>query len=240
MKEIISKDNPKIKEWEKLKQKKYIEKYNKVLLEGIKLIDEAERRGVKFDAVLTNFYTDDDFTAPVYRLKDTVFNLLSATKSSQGIIAVANMKKHCFQLPKGNFLVLDNVRDPGNMGTIIRTAVACDFKEIYAINCVDFRNDKVLRSTMGTVFDAKIMEITMEDFSKLEKFNLLCADMGGTDIFKVKKPKVQFGIIVGNEAQGISPEILEKASLKISLPMQNNVESLNVAVATGILMYLLK
>ncbi len=239
MKEIISKDNPKVKEWEKLKQKKYVEKYNKVILEGIRLINEAEARGIKFEAVLTSFFTTEEFNCPVYKLLDKVYNLLSSTKSSQGVLAIACVDSPRFELPTGNFLVLDSIRDPGNLGTIIRTAVACGFKEIYALDSVDFRNEKVLRSTMGTIFDAKVMKISFDDFKKLEKYNLICADMGGKSVFSIQKPSGQFGIIVGNEAQGISQDILEKVNLKVSLPMKNNVESLNVAVACGILMYLL-
>jgi len=240
MKEIISKDNPTLKEWAKLKQKKYVEQTGEVLLEGINLVNDAEARGVEFTAVCVNFNIDEDFKCPVYKLSEQAFNMLSGTQNSQGIIAVAKLPQHEFKMPKGNFLVLDNISDPGNLGTIIRTAVACDFTEIYCINCVDYRNEKVLRATMGAVFDCSIMQISREQAEQLKSYKLLCADMQGTDIFKFKKPNKPFGIVMGNESRGISPEIEQLCSEKISLPMSNKIESLNVSVACGILMYMLK
>ena len=241
MKEILSRDNPTIKEWAKLKQKKYIDQNGEVLLEGLKLINDAEARGVEFTAVCTNFVVDEeDFKCPVYKLSEQAFNVLSDTQNSQGIIAIAKMSKYKFTLPKGNFLVLDNIGDPGNLGTIIRTAVACNFTEIYCINCVDYRNDKVLRATMGAVFDCSIMQISSEQAEQLKAYKLFCADMKGQNVFNIDKPTKPFGIVMGNEARGISPEIELLCSEQVSLPMENRIESLNVAVACGILMYLLK
>jgi len=241
MKEIISRDNPTLKEWAKLKQKKYIDQNGEVLLEGLKLINDAEIRGVEFTAICTNFVIEEDnFKCPVYKLSEQAFKVLSDTQNSQGIIAVAKMPKHRFILPKGNFLVLDNISDPGNLGTIIRTAVACDFTEIYCVNCVDYHNEKVLRATMGAVFDCSIMQISSEQAEQLKAYKLFCADMKGQDVFKIDKPVAPFGIVMGNEARGISPELKELCSDKVSLPMKNRIESLNVAVACGILMYLLK
>ena len=239
MKEILSKENKLVKEFAKLKQKKYIEQKNMVLLEGIKLINEAESRGIPLKAVFTNFYTDEDFGCPAYCLGEGAFKMLSSTVSPQGVIAAVEMKTHEFQMPKGNFLVLDGVQDPGNMGTIIRTAVACGFCEIYAMNCVDFRNEKVIRSTMGTVFDAKVMSITFEEFQKLLKHKLYCANMNKTSVFDVTKVPKQFGLVMGNEAHGISEEVLACGLDEISIPMKNKVESLNVAVASSVMMYIL-
>ncbi len=239
MKEIISKDNKLLKEWAKLKQKKYIERTNLVLLEGMNLVKDAQSRGVEFVAVCVNAEIDINFESPVYRLSEQAFQVLSGTQHSQGIIAVAKMPEHKFEEPKKNFLVLDNINDPGNLGTIIRTAVACDFTQIFCFNCVDYRNEKVLRATMGTVFDCSVVPVTLEQLKQLKSYKLFCADMSGKNIFQIEKPKQPFGIVMGNEARGISPEVIELCSNKIALPMGNNVESLNVAVACGILMYLL-
>ncbi|MBR1925257.1 MAG: RNA methyltransferase [Clostridia bacterium] len=239
MKEIISKDNKLIKEWAKLKQKKFVDKTDCVLLEGITLINEAEQRNVKFEAVCTNFQTDEDFGCPTYFLKENAFKVLSGTENSQGIIAVAKMPKNKFSLPKGNFLVLDQIKDPGNLGTIIRTAVACGFCEIYCLNCVSFRNEKVIRSTMGTIFDCKIMDITLDEFNSLSKYLLYSAEMSGKSVFEIKSTPKQFGIVVGNEAHGISEEVKKTKLEAVSLPMKNKVESLNAGVACGILMYIL-
>ena len=239
MKEILSKENPVIKEFSKLKQKKYIQQTNTVLLEGIKLINEAEKRGIALKAVFTNFYTDEDFGCPTYRLGENAFKCLSSTVSPQGVIAAVELKENEFSMPKSNFLVLDGVQDPGNLGTIIRTAVAAGFCEIYAKNCVDFRNEKVIRSTMGTIFDCKIMPAGMEEIKKLCKHKLYCANMNKSSVFDVKNVPKQFGIVMGNEAHGISDEIMSLGLDEVSIPMKNKVESLNVAVASGVMMYIL-
>ncbi len=237
---ITSKSNPKLKEFSKLKQKKYVEKSGQVLLEGLRMVEEAHRRGVKFTAVLATNSAQNKFGCPFYQVAEHSFEALSSVVNSQGIVAVASMEKPVFSLPKGRFLVLDNISDPGNLGTIIRTAVACDFVEIYCLNCVDFRNEKVLRSTMGTIFDCKIMQITPAEVQRLKPFNLICADMKGESALNFKKPALPFGIAVGNEANGVSETVRDICSASVTLPMQNRVESLNAAVACGILMYLLK
>ena len=239
MEKILSKENPIIKEISKLKQAKYVKETNMVLLEGMRLISEAETRNVPLKAVFANFYLDEDFSCPTYFLGESAFKALSSTVSPQGIIAACELKPHEFSMPKGNFLVLDGVSDPGNMGTIIRTAVASGFCEIYARNCVDFRNDKVIRSTMGTIFDCKVMNISLDDFQKLTKHKMFCAEMDGESVFKVTSVPKQFGLVMGNEAHGISDEIKTFALKSLSIPMKNKVESLNVAVASGILMYIL-
>lgn len=239
MKEILSKDNKLIKEFSKLKQKKYVEETDNVLIEGIKLINEAEKNNIKLLSVFTNFYTDEDFNCPTYFLSESAFKSLSSTVSPQGVVAVINLPKQKFCLPKKNFLILDGIQDPGNFGTIVRTALACGFCEIYTRNCVDFRNEKVIRSTMGTIFGSKIMEIDLNEFKQLLKYKVYCANMNKTNIFELKEVPKQFGIVMGNEAHGISEEILSCDLEQISLPMKNKVESLNVAVSCGIMMYIL-
>ena len=239
---ITSKDNKIIKEFAKLKQKKYIDKTNMVLLEGQRLVEDARKRNAKFVAVfsLNNAFTDNSFDCPVYKLSSSVFKMLSSTENSQGIIATISFPKKNFALPTGDFLVLDKIADPGNLGTIIRTAVAFGFKDIYLYNCVDHRNSKVLRSTMGTIFDANIYDIDKENLKDLAKFNLLSAEMNGEDVSQIKRLDKHFGLVLGSEAFGVEKEIANYCYKKISLPMENDVESLNVAIAGGILMYLLK
>lgn len=234
---ITSKSNPKIKEFSKLKQKKYIEETGQVLLEGQRMVEEAYRRGIKFIAVLATNSAQNKFDCPFYQVAEHAFEALSAVVNSQGIVAVVSMENPSFSLPKGKFLLLDNISDPGNLGTIIRTAVACNFVEIYCLNCVDFRNEKVLRSTMGTIFGCKVMQITPQEAKRLGKFNLICADMHGEPALSMPKPTAPFGLVVGNEANGVSEEVKKLCTVSVTLPMDNGVESLNAAVACGILMY---
>ena len=238
---ITNKDNKTVKEFAKLKQKKYVDQTNMVLLEGQRLVEDARKRNIKFVAI---FCMDDipenKFDCPVYKLSSSVFKMLSSTENSQGIIAAISFPKKSFTLPTGNFLVLDKIADPGNLGTIIRTAVAFGFKDIYVYNCVDHRNSKVLRSTMGTIFDANIYDIVIDNLKELSKYSLLSAEMNGEDVSQITRPNEHFGLVLGSEAFGVEKEIANYCYKKVSLPMENNVESLNVAIAGGILMYLLK
>lgn len=238
MEQILSKDNQKLKNWAKLKQKKYVDETNLVLLEGERLVFDAYSRGVEFEAVCVSKDLNCNFNCPIYKMQDYMLETLCETKSPQGIVAVAKLEKKKFTPPTKNFLILDHVSDPGNLGTIIRSAVACDF-QIYALNCVDFRNSKVIRSCMGTIFDAQIFEITSENLNELKKFCIFSATMSGQSVFQEFDVPNQFGIVLGSEGHGISKELEQMQFKEISLPMKNHVESLNVAVSGGILMYIL-
>lgn len=239
MEQILSKDNAKLKNWAKLKEQKHVNETNLVLLEGKRLVDDAFKRGVKFQAVCTDHdILENKFSCSVYKMPSFCLQSLCETKNPQGIVAVAEIKKQGFTLPKSNFLILDGISDPGNFGTIVRTAVACGF-EIYALNCVDFRNSKVLRASMGTIFDAKICVISEDDLSKFNDFKIFSATMKGKNIFSLKNVPNQFGIVLGSEGHGLSENLKKMKFEEISLPMKNNVESLNVAISGGILMYFL-
>lgn len=242
---ILSKSNKTIKQFEKLKMTKYAKKEGLVLLEGKRLIMDAYNFGIKFKALL---YTDEDLVKSIkqdycdfYKTSDAVFDVLSQTKNSQGVIAVAYIPKKVFEMPKTNFLVLDNVSDPGNFGTIVRTAVACGFNTIFTLNGVDAYNDKVLRSTMGTIFKCNIVPINLDELKIISsKFDLVCADMDGESVYSFKKDSKMFGIVLGNEANGVNKEVKSLCKKIVSLPMENGVESLNVAVTASVLMYMLK
>ncbi len=242
---ITSRANPLIKEFAKLKNKKYISQFGKVLIEGKRFIDDSVNRNVKVHNII---FTDENLiknltqiNCEFIQVSEQVFELLSQTKTSQGIIAVVELPKFKFEFPKTNFLVLDNVSDPGNFGTIIRTAVAFGFNTIYTLNGVEFYNDKVMRSTMGTLFDCKIVSITIEQLKLIsEKFELICADMNGQEALDFKVKSKIFGIVLGNEANGVDEKVKNCCSSVVGLSMINNVESLNVAVSASILMYILK
>jgi len=244
---ITSRANSKIAEFAKLKQKKYRDEFDRVLLEGERIVLDAVNRGVDIEALLCVNYAEDAFTeladklaCPLYVLVPSVYELVSSTENSQGIIAVAKLSNKKFEKPKGNFLVLDKISDPGNLGTIIRTATACNFNDIYLFNCVDWRNEKVIRATMGTVFDCRLYVSTEAEIAELSNhYPLIVTDMQGKSIYDFTKPKQDFGLIMGNEANGVGQYFKNLAKQSVSLPMANKVESLNVAVATAIIMYIL-
>ena len=235
VKEIISKANPQIKDALRLKLKK--NRDNIFLIEGERFVIEAIRRRIKIN---TLFYVKEPsflnkLNCECFKITNEIADALSSTINTSGVFAIIEYQAKDFVEPKGNFLVLDRISDPGNLGTLIRTALAFDFKDIYLYNCVDWRNDKVLRSTMGTIFDVNLIECSLEQMFQLKNKNLYVADMDGLDIEIIEKT-YPIGLILGNEANGVLPEIKDNINNKVKIQMKNEVESLNVAVAGAILM----
>ena len=224
MQEITSVLNNKIKNIIKLKQKKYREEQGLILIEGYKIFLEAEKTNQKIVEIFATKKEFEKNNLSKYQnlltlISDNVSEKLSFNQTSQNFFAVIKQpEKLNFS---GNFLILDNIQDPQNLGAIIRTSVACDCKKLYLINCVDEFNDKVVRASMGNVFKVDCEHIGVNDLSKV------CNN-------------IPFGLILGNEGNGVSAEVKSFATKTIKIPMQNDVESLNVAVSCGIILYNLK
>lgn len=244
METITSVKNKLILETVELKDKKN----DFAFFEGEKQVDEvvkakAEIRSVfvldkKFQYFADKFAEIQEKFIPV---SENVIAKLTSTKTPQGIVAVVKFPQKDIQKPKGNFLVLDGIQDPGNLGTIIRSAVGADFLEIYCLNCVDFKNEKVLRSTMGNIFKVNLFKMTQEQFVLQFpewKLPLYSADFGGKDIFSFS-PAKQFGIVIGNEGNGVSDVVNQISTEILTIPMKNNLESLNAGVSSAIMMYIL-
>jgi len=176
-----------------------------------------------------------------------VFKSVSDTMTPQGVLAVVKQKNGVLSdavASSGNktVLILDNLRDPGNMGTIIRTAEGAGVSAILMNKeCVDIYNPKVTRSTMGSIFRVPIIisENLEEDidFLKTKSFRIFAGHLNGEDYDKHPGFEGNVGILIGNEANGVSDEIAAKADELIRIPMSGKVESLNAAVAAAILMY---
>ena len=233
---ITSKNNPLIKDIAKLKLKK--NRQDTFLIEGERFVFEALKRNITIKYLL---YVEPpiflkDFKGELIKISMEIAVHLSDTVNTSGVFAVVEYKEKQFTKPQGNFLILDKIADPGNLGTIIRTALAFNYKDIYLIDCVDWRNDKVLRSTMGTIFDVNLFNCNINDIMPLKQYKILKAEMNGTNFNKITYNKEQLGLLLGNEANGISQEISKISNESVSIPMQNSVESLNVSVAGAILM----
>lgn len=243
MQEITSKNNELIKNISKLKEKKFRDSENKILIEGYKVFLEAEKCGLVADKILTTkeFLLSkklDKYKDKLIIVNDDVCKKLSFSVTSQNFFAV--IEKPRVETKNTNFLILDNIQDPQNLGAIIRTSVATNILDIYCLNCVDEFNDKVIRASMGNVFKVNIKHIKLEDLNQICKNAIMySANMNGENLFKVQKPKCKFGLILGNEGNGVSREVEKIANKIISIPMQNNVESLNVAVSMSIIAYYL-
>lgn len=236
---ITSLTNAKIVDVTKLADKKYRKSRNQFVIEGDRLISDAIKRGANvvsvFVAESVSYKYNYDKKVVV---RNNVFAKMCDTVNSQGILAIVEIPSNELQKPRGNCLVLDKLQDPGNVGTLIRSAVACGFTDIYAVNSVDLYSPKVLRSAMSAHFCAKLYQCnSIEDiFGLLEDCQVVVADMGGENVFQTQFAD-RVALIVGNEGNGISDFSKQHANKIIAIPMENNFESLNAAVAGSVIMY---
>ena len=250
---ITSKDNEIVKHIKKLKEKKYREEYNEFIVEGIKMIEEAinEKMNVKQviisenckDLVPNSIMTEIQKLNHVY-VSEKVFNTITDVVSPQGIMAILEKPENSenqIDYSANNFLLLDNIQDPGNMGTILRTVDSLNLKQIIVSKgSSDVYNLKVVRSTMGAIFRVKVIEsenlVAIIKELKKHGIKVYATDLA-TDksIYDVNYEKS--AIVIGNEANGVSKEVLEEASERIKIPMIGKTESLNAAVATSIVLY---
>lgn len=241
MNEIItSTSNKTIIEAEKLKQKKYVLKTGEFLAESKKVVLEL----LKSDYTPVCFFLKAETNADylngykTYFVTENVLNKLSSFVTSQNIVGIFKTKNLTPKYEGGKFLILDKIQNPDNMGAIFRTARATGFDQVYLINCVSEFNSKTIRASMGNQFGLKIYQINAEQVKTLfSNAELYCADMSGKNVFEIKNFKLNTGIVIGNEGNGISTEILNLIKQKLSIPMRNNVESLNAGVSASILMY---
>ena len=233
--EIVSKNNQTIKDLKKQKDK------NRFLLflDTPKMVKEALNLGFKplYIFILKEKHFDFLENQNIIYTSEEVLKTLSSVQTNAGIIGVFEMKQHKNFENNHNFLVLDNVQDAGNVGAILRSAIACDFKTVFLLDCAKVTSEKVVRSSAGAVLNLNLFELTKQEFLNSYNFNnLYYADMGGINIF-TQKPSNPVGIVMGNEGKGVSQEIIDICAGSVSLPMRNNLESLNVAVSAGVIMY---
>ena len=242
---ISSTQNRLVKLARSLAQKKFREETGLFLVEGINLLRDmpcdvevqfafaTERR---FDEA-QEIFAGKNVADGVYAVSDAVMQSVADTLNPYGIAAACKMPKREFKLPKGNALLLDGVSDPGNIGTILRTAAACGFCDVYLLNTADFYSPKVVRSTLGALFKSRVYEIDENEALELmQKNNSAILDMNGKNILSAK-PQAPILFVAGSEAHGVRESLKNAAKQSYSLPMKNNIESLNVAVATAVAMY---
>ncbi|MGL4873627.1 MAG: TrmH family RNA methyltransferase [Clostridium sp.] len=248
---IESKENNFYKEAKKLKERKNRNKLNKYFIEGFRLVEEALKAEIELDAIV---YVNEahekvleilekyNYKGRVFGMSKTLFLDICGTETPQGIGGIVKIEKREIDLDGGFYLLCDKVQDPGNLGTIIRTAHAVGISGIILTKgTVDIYNEKVIRSTMGSIFYVNIY-MDDEDFTIIkslkdkeykiivtsleESYDFFKADLGGNIV-----------LTVGNEGNGVSKEVFELASLKVKIPMPGGSESLNVGVATSIILY---
>jgi TrmH family RNA methyltransferase len=251
MKEILSTKNPFIKELKKLNRKKYREESQRYIAEGFHLIEEAIKAGADVEWLLVSqrgqrewgrWLVQQDQEQVIY-VSDEVLAVLSELPTPQGLLAVIKMPKVTKQQAfSGSWLLLDNVQDPGNVGTMIRTADAAGMTGvILGEGSADIYSTKVLRAMQGSNYHLPILRMPLE--IAVDTFRQSSVPVYGTElnkeavIYQKVPPAKNYALIMGNEGQGIRQDLLKLADQNLYIPILGQAESLNVAIAAGILMY---
>lgn len=249
MKYIQSLQNPQVKQWKKLLTKKERDKTFTFLVEGFHLVEEA----LKADAVIQIIINEEtevpqrlDYgSTPIVAVTPEIFRELCDTETPQGILAVCAVPKKSDAVEVGKtFLLIDAVQDPGNLGTMIRTADAAGIDAVIVGNgSVDIYNSKVVRSAQGSHFHLPVIRGDLKEWMELlsnRNIQIYGTALENGHIYTDTKASNSFGLLVGNEGGGVNPELLSLTSKNLYIPIFGKSESLNVAVATGILLYYLK
>ncbi|UJL45014.1 RNA methyltransferase [Virgibacillus sp. NKC19-16] len=244
---ITSVKNNKVKVWRKLHKRKGRIDTGVFLIEGFHLVEEAWKSEWTIDEIIaidTIELPDWSKEVSVECVSDHVFQHISQTKAPQGIAAIVKMNEPV-KLGGNNVLLIDSVQDPGNLGTMIRTADASGFDGIVLGNeTVDLYNDKVIRATQGSLFHIPIFQANLKrEIMELKKngFNIWATALSDdAKAYNEIKKSDKIALMVGNEGAGIQTELLQLADTIVTIPIYGKAESLNVSVAAGILMYHVK
>lgn len=221
------------------------------VVEGLRMFREVPKKMVKKVYISESLYNKKkdemnltDFSLEI--LSDQVFSHVSDTKTPQGILCIVRQPKYEIEnlLSQDNphFVVLDNLQDPGNLGTIIRTAEGAGVCGVFmSKDCVDIYNPKTIRSTMGSIY--RMPFVYVDDLEELldrfrqKKITSYAADLGGRQSYDLENYKKSTAILIGNEGNGLRKEISDAADVKVQIPMHGQVESLNAAIAASVLMF---
>ena len=251
---ISSKDNEQIKYIRKLKDKKFRDETNEYLVEGIKLVKEAilEKQDIKQIVICDDCEKSDLISKEMmYEIAkydciyvtNKIFKYITEVQTPQGVMAIIekNNKDKEINYNEDIIVALDDIQDPGNLGTILRTVDSIGLSQILVSKgTADAYNPKVVRSTMGAIYRVKVIECdnlkeTLKEIKK-NKFKILVTSLDDSkSVYDIKYYKKV--IVIGNEANGVEEDIVKLADEKIKIPMLGKTESLNASVATGVVLY---
>lgn len=249
---IESKDNNFFKHIKKLKERRFRDKEGLFILEGLRLIEEAIKAKMEIEYIIISkeyyekfegfFIENKILVNRTNILSNSLFTQIASTENPQGIIAIVKKKDNAKRLNGDFYLLCDKVQDPGNLGTIIRTAHAAGVNGIILTKgTVDIYNDKTIRSTMGSIFYIPIFyddeNFTITKDLKNDGFSLVATSLKESKNFFEEDLKNKIILAVGNEGNGISNELFELADKKVKIPMPGGAESLNVSIATSIILF---
>lgn len=248
---ITSRQNERIRETKRLQQKKYRDDQGLFFIEGVRIVEEA----LATSLVEQVFFSDRLLSAPrgmdivaranelglfVTECTDGVLSELTDTVNSQGVVAVLR-KPTWPSIPQGLILVADEIQDPGNMGTLIRTAVGAGVDALFvAQGSVDLYNPKVLRSSMGAIFHLPHWFMSRSDILATltaRESTLVVADLVDARIYSDVSYPQDLALVIGNEARGVHEDFRKYSPLRVQIPLIGPVESLNASVAAGVLLY---
>ena len=244
MQEITSVNNNLVKETVKLQQKKYRDKENKFLLEGFKCIEEAFNAGIGIEYAFVSDVKKYEFLADKAILTtEPVLKKISTTDTAPDAVAVAFKKNYTVDNLSGakKVVLLENIKDLGNLGTILRTSTAfgADAVVLYGKECADLYNPKCVRSSVGNLW--KIPVVYIENFDELQKIfegferiATLPRSKNYLKSFKVNNPVL---VMFGSEADGLSDELINFATKDVKIEMASSVESLNLSVSCAVVLY---
>lgn len=251
MEELTSIHNQHVKNWKKLQTRKYRRKVGQYMLDGWHLVQEALksdlaiRQLIGTEAALAEHKDIVSRVDEVYQVTPEIMQHITETVTPQGIVAIIDMPnlRRVPELPlHGAWLLLDRVQDPGNVGTMVRTADAAGFTGVVAgEKTADLYSPKVVRSMQGSQFHLRLFEGDLEKW--ITDFKQQAAPVYGTQLnpqaknFRDVHPGDTFALIMGNEGQGMSDRLLAQTTDNLYIPMRGQAESLNVAVSAGILMF---
>lgn len=257
-KEIISPANQNIKHIKSLHKRKYRDKYKEFLIEGLRSIEHGLDNNAKFNAICYNEEIENSNRGcellekisqrriELYKVNDKIFKDISTTDNSQGVLGV--VKRQYYNLEdiinkeKLFLIILDRLQDPGNVGTIIRTADAAGADGIIPLKgTVDIYNSKTIRSTMGSIFTMPIVHIednaSIVEILKGNNVDIISTILEANKYHFEVKYKRKNAVIIGNEGNGISDELIKHSNIKVKIPIIGNAESLNASIASGIIIY---
>lgn len=249
---IRSKDNLHIKEAKKLKEKKYRILRKEFIVEGFRFVEEA----INSEFYISEIFLSEHFinkeekllleknnkvNCPIYFVTDELLRSISCTENPQGIVAVVKNRELNIKDEEGFYILADKIQDPGNMGTIIRSAHASGALGVITTKgTVDIYNEKTLRSTMGSIFYTPVIQD--ESFEKVKYlkqlgFKLISSSLDSNINFYNINLNGKFIIAVGNEGNGLSEDVKKISDIEVNIPMPGGAESLNAAVAASIMMF---
>ena len=244
---ITSKQNATIQQIVALQSKKGRKEYQQYFIEGKKQVQEAIKFSMPIEKLVIseNFHEKADLIqrikqyndAKIIEVTDSLFERISMNKTPQGLLAVLKMPDTKVQKPQNKAILLDGVSDCGNLGTILRSANAFGIHDIYLKNCADPFSPKTVQASMSGIFFVRLhIGNFTEIVESLKGIPWITADLHGKNLYDYSFPK-ECCLVLGNEGNGISQEVKDYCSESVTIPMQEQAESLNVAVAASILMY---